>query len=711
MNKIGLGAVLFCFPMFAGLTRIDDGGLCGYADSSGKVVVAPQYRNCDEFSEGMAFVELDAENTGVIDTSGKLLFRGAYYDHGSFHNGLAPVNMPAQFECVSDGNGPDKEIHSDEERKQCPPGRLGASEALGGNWSYIDGAGRIAIPTKFREASDFHEGLARVNGRAFIDPSGQEVIPATSDFAPASDFSEGIAVVSRFTNEDGIKFGYIDKHGAYLVAPVYDNAEKASDGRALVETGGKFGYIESSNGSLTIAPQYDEALSFSEGLAAVRQGSMWGYIDVAGELAIAFQFDSAGPFHDGTATVSSGLGLAIIDKKGTPVDSKGPSLAQTFRRLQQFRYPYLPDAGGAEAPAGLLPIMTVYKQQLRDLAAETLKRFTAPEIDAKAIEAAIEKELERIGIRGPEAPVETRPYGLVSVDALQPPEQPELLAVMFDLNLPAQTDGLISLFHHSRQGWELLYTADCKDCSESGREIREFEPPVFTPGDEHGSFLMLLFSHDGFGPTWGNRITTELFQFDAAFHGERIFQKDDGAKEWHYELDRDGFRLETHNYSSVEGVCCDAYPFHYQVKDGEVRRIHPAAFQPRNFVGVWANMPWEEAAQFSDARHLPELRAWHGKMQWHVGDPDSKPNISSFGPLGGWSLGPAEACDASGRTWQVELSSAQEESVFFVVEQKGEWTFVMERAGFEGLDDCKEVEDPHWKSSMFTESEWHPYGR
>ena len=478
MNKTGLVALLFCFPMFADpsvprLTRIDEGGLCGYAAPSGKVIVQPQYRSCDEFSEGLAFVELDAETKGVIDTSGKLLFRGAYYDHGSFHNGLAPVYKPTQLECVTDDATPNKEIHSDEERKQCPPGHLGASLWRGGNWGYIDAAGKMAIPARFQEASDFHEGLARV-GNAFIDSSGQEVIPATSDFAVVSDFSEGIAVVSRYTGDDGSKFGYINKQGAYLVAPVYDYAEKASDGRGLVKTGSKFGYIDSSSGNLTIAPQYDQALSFSEGLAPVRQGEKWGYIDAG---------------------------------------------------------------------------------------------------------------------------------------------------------------------------------------------------------------------------------------------AERIFQREDGAKEWHYELDRDGFRLETRNYSNADGVCCEAYPFHYQVKGGTVARIPPVAFRPRNFVGVWANMPWEEAAQFSDARNLPELRAWHEKMQWHHGDPDSKPNISAFGPLGDWSLEAAEACDASDHTWQVELSSSREggKSVHFIIEQTDEWTFVMRKVGFEGLDGCHEAENPRWKSSMFTEAEWHPF--
>jgi len=714
MNKIGLVAVLLSFPMFADpprLTRIGEGGLCGYADPSGKVIVPPQYRSCDEFSEGLAFVELDSE-AGVIDASGKLLFRGAYYDHGSFHNGLAPVNMPAQFECVTDDATPNKEIHSDEERKQCPPGHLGASEWLGASWAYIDASGKIAIPTRFRQASDFHEGLARVateQTAVFIDPSGKEVILATSGLAPVSDFSEGIAVAVRYTNEDGRKYGYIDKQGAWLAAPVYDFAEKASDGRGLVQTDGKFGYIDSSSGNLTIAPQYDEAFSFSDGLAPVRQGEKWGYIDVAGKPVIAFQFDSAGQFHNGTATVSRGADAAIIDKTGAPVKTKRPSLAETFGRLQEFRYPYLPDPPVPPPPEGLLPLLTIYKQQLRNLAAETLNRLAAPKMDAKAVEEAIEEDLRRIGIRGPEVPIEPCPYGLVSVDVLRPPEQSELLAVTFHLNVPSQTDGSFSLFHHLRRGgWELLHSADNHDYRESERDIREFEPPQFTPGDEHGSFLMLLFSRNGFGPTWGNAITTELFRFDAAFHAERIFQRDDGAKEWVYQLDRDGFRLETHFYSNVEGVCCDAYPFHYWVKDATVTRIAPVAFRPRNFVGVWANMPWEEAAQFSDARNLPPLRAWHEEVQ----NSHSPFYVSLVGALGG-AIEAAEACDASRHTWQVELSSSREggKSLYFVIEQNAPWTFVMKKVGFEALDGCKEAEDPRWKSSMFTEAEWRPYAK
>jgi hypothetical protein len=676
-----------------GPVRIDQGGRCGYADPAGKVIVTPQYRACDEFSEGRAFVELDGETKAVIDTSGKVLFRGAYYDHGNFHNGLAPVFTPEEFECMTEDDEENKQIHSAEERKSCPPGHLGASTK--GTWVYIDASGSTAIPISFEEASDFHEGLARVrtkDGVAFIDPSGKTAIQPGPDIGPLGDFSEGVAVAAQQTDfSSPARYGYIDKHGVFVVQPAFDLALKASDGRGLVKSGGKYGYVDSASGNLVVAPQYEEALSFSEGLAPVREGGRWGYIDVRGALAIGFQFDSAGEFRDGRATVSRGASTATIDRTGTAVNARPASLlAQTFSRLQEFRYPYLPDVNVSTLPEELHPLLAQYREQLRGLTAQTLQRFHGPVLNARDVQAAIEEELESAGIRGPETPVQPRPYGLLSVEVIRPAEQPELLAVTFNLDLGIQSDGSFSLFHQGRSGWELVHKADRSGYFEDSSDVRRFEEPQFTRSDERGAFLMSQVWTDGIHPTWGNALTAELYRFDAAFHGERIFHGEYGAKEWSFVLDPDGFRLETLTYGIEDVGCCEIYPFRYRVKNGAVERVAPVAFSPRQFLGVWGEMPWEEASRWSDPENLAELRGAHDVVGQH----------------GIFSIQPEEFCDAG--TWQVRVCANEDEacaspstSTYYAVEQTGPWTFVMKKASHEALSGCRIIEDPRWKTTMF----------
>src|SRR5262245_15115052 len=62
-----------------------------------------------------------------------------------------------------------------------------------GKWGYIDGDGKVVIPTQFDGASAFHEGVARVfvNGRTvFINTSGRIIIRPRFDIV--GDFSEGL---------------------------------------------------------------------------------------------------------------------------------------------------------------------------------------------------------------------------------------------------------------------------------------------------------------------------------------------------------------------------------------------------------------------------------------------------------------------------------------------------------------------------------------
>lgn len=735
MRITAMGALWFAAFLFpsgsrgsaGGLVRIDQGGRCGYADAAGKVIVTPRYRACgdfseglapvrddrgwgyvaetgdaviapqfaaaDAFSEGRAFVELDAETKAVIDSTGKVLFRGAYYDHGSFHSGLAPVFTPEEFECWTDASAGKREILNAEERKHCPPGHLGASTR--GTWIYIDAAGSIAIPASFQEAGDFHEGLARVrtkDGVEFIDPSGKTAFRPGPNIDSLGDFSEGVAVAAHRTDYSSpAKYGYIGKHGVFIAPPAYDLALKASNGRGLVRSGGKYGYVDSASGNLVVAPQYENALSFSEGLAPVREGGRWGYIDVRGDLAIGFQFDSAGEFRDGRATVSRGTSTATIDPTGTAVNARPASLlAQTFSRLQEFRYPYLPDVIGSSLPEGLHPLLAQYREQLRGLTAQTLQRFRGPAVNPEEVQAAIEEELQSVGIRDMETPVEPRPYGLLSVEVIRPAEQPELLAVTFRLNLATQSDGSFSLFHLGRAGWELVQKADHSGDYESPEDVYQFEVPQFTRSDEHGAFLMLQAWTDGNHPTWGNALTAELYRSDTAFHGERIFRGEYGAKEWSFVLDPDGFRLEIVTYSIEDGPCCETYPFRYRVKNGVVERVAPVAFSPRQFLGVWGEMPWEEASRWSDPQNLAELRGAHEVV----------------GQRTIFSIQPEEFCDAG--TWQVRVCAKDDDdcaspstSTYYVVEQTGPWAFVLKKASHEALSGCRIMKDPRWKSTMF----------
>ena len=117
----------------------------GYIDTKGEFVVAPRFEKADPFYQGIARVVEDGV-TRYIDRSGNYVDPPAdyaeppyppftpdeklltiYFDAGSFSEHLAPVKKSAS-----------------------------------GKWGYINEDGKYAIRPAFRQAFDFHDGLARV---------------------------------------------------------------------------------------------------------------------------------------------------------------------------------------------------------------------------------------------------------------------------------------------------------------------------------------------------------------------------------------------------------------------------------------------------------------------------------------------------------------------------------------------------------------------
>jgi hypothetical protein len=186
-------------------------GKWGYVNSSGQLVINPQFDNAEEFHEGRAKVCLGKpcnwwdspgdSRWGYIDVSGKVVVTPQYGAASSFSEGLASI---CSEECS----------------------KSDTSKPIRG---YIDRDGKLVIPMQFGIAGDFKEGLAQVcigkcdwkesgyNGKfGFIDHSGHFVINPQYD--NAGDFENGFAKVTLGKGDDA-KSGYVDKAGKIIWQP------------------------------------------------------------------------------------------------------------------------------------------------------------------------------------------------------------------------------------------------------------------------------------------------------------------------------------------------------------------------------------------------------------------------------------------------------------------------------------------------------------
>lgn len=140
----------------------------GFIDKAGQEVIPLQYDGVNDFSEGLAAVELDGK-WGFINKAGTEVISPSYDSVNSFSEGLVTVE-------------------------------------LNGKWGFIDNAGTEVIPPKYDYADIFFNGFAAVelNGKkGLIDKTGREVVPLQYDWVDRVS-EEGLIAVNM-----GEKCGYL----------------------------------------------------------------------------------------------------------------------------------------------------------------------------------------------------------------------------------------------------------------------------------------------------------------------------------------------------------------------------------------------------------------------------------------------------------------------------------------------------------------------
>ena len=190
-----LGAILWLFSLPGveccaqeQLIPFEEGGLWGYKDFAGQVVIQPQFHVAEKFSrEGLAAVA-DDQSWAYIDTKGNIVIRPFVFDNGpdEFSEGLARFIAGSKFGFFNKQGRvvimPQFDFAARFSQSLaavcmgCRQHRMGEhSMTVGGKWGYISNQGHIVIPLQFDAAGDFEKGKAHVslNGkRMLIDRKG-----------------------------------------------------------------------------------------------------------------------------------------------------------------------------------------------------------------------------------------------------------------------------------------------------------------------------------------------------------------------------------------------------------------------------------------------------------------------------------------------------------------------------------------------------------
>ncbi len=252
-----------------GDTIIGSDDLYGYADTTGKIVIEPQYAGANAFGDGLAAVYFDssAKNTwGYIDKTGSIVIEPKLTYAGVFSEGLARAQIldeNNQITGLIDKQGnfvltADSYIYPNGDFKDgTAPARLrhefGIIDKSGNVVATVPGSKDQHLATNYSPigADSFQEGLYPVfdislpnteDGfwpQGFIDTAGNFAVPAQTEWKVSQGFSDGMCCVFKGDGYFSMDktFGYIDKTGNIVIPIKYYKANMFNFGYAAVATG------------------------------------------------------------------------------------------------------------------------------------------------------------------------------------------------------------------------------------------------------------------------------------------------------------------------------------------------------------------------------------------------------------------------------------------------------------------------------------------
>ena len=255
--------------------QVKQGKVWGYIDISGKTLIQPKYRHCEEFSRsGYAPVYIDAAKQwifikpdgSVLNLANDLKFKTAFgFNVEGFHDGMLAVTKN------------DK-------------------------WGFVDTSGKLVIPLKYDRVSRFNEGFGwgELNGSyVLIDKSGNENPIQIPGIDELRNFSDGL-IPFRL---EGKMFGYLNTKGEIAIKAQFMTVGYFVDGVAWArDSNDKLGYIDK-EGKWIIEPTFDFAVEIDpvSSLARVKKGDSWFYVSMNGEQIIMSDTELWEDFKEGLA--------------------------------------------------------------------------------------------------------------------------------------------------------------------------------------------------------------------------------------------------------------------------------------------------------------------------------------------------------------------------------------------------------------------------
>jgi len=287
-----------------------------YIDSTGKIIISPQFKEATVFRNGLALVQVFGAKPmwGFIKEDGSFSIKATFKEATVFREDVAWVvsenSAPKAINLAGDSLFALKQAKTVRVFNEGLAAFSISVDTLHVIWGFVDKKGIVKIQPQFSDVGNFSDGRCAVCNSAgewgYVDMEGKVAI--TNQFTKANRFIHGKAIV-----QSGKEWGVIDASGKFIVNPRFTEM-KADQDQYIIKQNDKWGWCNRS-GNVDVEPGFNDAAPFNgHELAPVRSGEKYGFINKKGKLVIEAQFDSVMPFNGGIAWVMSHGKGGFIDK-------------------------------------------------------------------------------------------------------------------------------------------------------------------------------------------------------------------------------------------------------------------------------------------------------------------------------------------------------------------------------------------------------------
>ncbi|GAU77391.1 WG repeat-containing protein [Fusibacter sp. 3D3] len=330
----------YIYEFSNGLAMVDNYESIGYINTTGKMVIPfGTYYDGNVFGNPLALVYNDDYDHFFIKADGSKAFETkADYDYYAFSSGRAVV-----YDSASSQYG-----YVDELGKLVVPFTLDdAFDYIGdiaifeedGRYGVLNKKGTVIIKPTFKSAQISDDGYLIGDDGFFTMILSDQMKPIgkfLSDLNP--DFYENL-----YVEDEGIHYVFKDFSGnalttcteyAYLgdhifsvdggkIIDTHDVKANPTQANAFnVNVDYDFKFVDNTGKVVLDLSDYDSVEPFSEGRAVVEKDGKYGYIDKTGTVVISIQYESAGNFSAGKASVYHNDNSYTLDLNGNIISDE-----------------------------------------------------------------------------------------------------------------------------------------------------------------------------------------------------------------------------------------------------------------------------------------------------------------------------------------------------------------------------------------------------